>query len=143
MRIAILGGGKIGESLLAGLHSSGWNDIVATARREEHAAEVRERHGVETTTVNTDAVRGAEVVVIAVKPQDIEELLAEIGDLLTPDQTVLSIAAAITTSSIEAHVGPEVPVVRAMPNAPAIVHEGVAGICAGSHARREHLERAA
>jgi pyrroline-5-carboxylate reductase len=142
MRIAILGVGKIGESLLAGLRSSGWNDIVGTARHEERAAEVHERHGVEMTTANTDAVRGADVVVIAVKPQDIEDLLAEIGHLLTPDQTVLSIAAAIPTSAIEAHVGPEVPVVRAMPNAPATVHEGVAGICAGSHAGREHLERA-
>jgi pyrroline-5-carboxylate reductase len=143
MRIAILGVGKIGESLLAGLRSSGWDDIVATARHEERVADVRARYGVEATTSNTDAVRGADVVVIAVKPQDIEELLAEIGTLLTPEQTVLSIAAAIPTSTIEAHVGPEVPVVRAMPNAPAIVHEGVAGICAGSHARREHLERAA
>jgi pyrroline-5-carboxylate reductase len=142
MRIAILGVGKIGESLLAGLHSSGWDDIVATARREERAAEVRERHGVEATTSNRDAVAGADVVVIAVKPQDIDALLAEVGELFTPQQTVLSIAAAITTARIERGVGPEVPVVRAMPNAPATVHEGVAGICAGSHARREHLERA-
>jgi pyrroline-5-carboxylate reductase len=142
MRIAILGVGKIGESLLAGLHSSGWNDIVGTARREERAAEVRERHGVETTTSNRDAVAGADVVVIAVKPQDIEALLAEVGELFTPEQTVLSVAAAIPTSKIERRVGADVPVVRAMPNAPATVHEGVAGICAGSHARREHLERA-
>jgi pyrroline-5-carboxylate reductase len=56
MRIAILGVGKIGESLLAGLRSSGWPDIVATARREERAAELREQHGVEATTANGAAV---------------------------------------------------------------------------------------
>src|SRR5580765_1991976 len=128
MRIAILGAGKIGESLLAGLRSSDWADIVATSRREERAAELREKHGVEATTDNTAAIKGADVVVLAVKPQDIETLLGEIGHLLQPEQTVLSVAAAIPTSRIEKHVGANVPVVRSMPNAPSTVHEGIAGI---------------
>jgi pyrroline-5-carboxylate reductase len=142
MRIAILGTGKIGESLLAGLRSSDWADIVATSRRQERVDELHERHGVETTTSNTDAIRGADVVVLAVKPQDIEVLLGEIGHLLSPEQTVLSIAAAITTTRIERHVASDVPVVRAMPNTPATVHEGIAGMCPGRHAGREHLDRA-
>ena len=142
MRIAILGTGKIGESLLAGLRSSDWADIVATSRREERAAELHERHGVETTTSNAEAIRGADVVVLAVKPQDLEALLGEIGHLLTPAQTVLSVAAAIPTSRIERFLGDDVPVVRSMPNTPATVHEGIAGMCAGKHAGREHLERA-
>jgi pyrroline-5-carboxylate reductase len=142
MRIAILGTGKIGESLLAGLRSSDWADIVASSRRQERADELNERHGVETTTSNEDAIRGADVVVLAVKPQDIETLLGEIGHLLTPEQTVLSIAAAIPTAKIERHVAADVPVVRAMPNTPATVHEGIAGMCPGRHAGREHLDRA-
>jgi pyrroline-5-carboxylate reductase len=142
MRIAILGAGKIGESLLAGLRSSDWADLVATSRREERVAELKERHGVEATTSNAEAIRGADVVVLAVKPQDMEALLGEIGHLLQSDQTVLSVAAAIQTSSIERRVGPDVPVVRSMPNAAATVHEGIAGMCAGSHAGREHLDRA-
>jgi pyrroline-5-carboxylate reductase len=142
VRIAILGAGKIGESLLAGLRSSDWADIVATCRREERADELRDQHGVEATTSNTDAIRGADVVVLAVKPQDIETLLGEIGHLLTAEQTVISVAAAIPTTTIEKHVGPKVPVVRAMPNAPSTVHEGIAGICAGRHAEREHMDRA-
>jgi len=142
VRIAILGTGKIGESLLAGLRSSDWADIVATSRRQERADELHERHGVETTTSNEEAIRGADVVVLAVKPQDIEVLLGEIGHLLTPEQTVLSIAAAIPTAKIERHVANDVPVVRAMPNAPATVHEGIAGMCAGRHAGRDHMERA-
>src|SRR5215211_3174352 len=104
MRIAILGAGKIGESLLAGLHSSGWTDVVVTTRREERAAELRDRYAVEATTAN---------------------------------------AAAIPTAVIERQIAADVPVVRAMPNAPSTVHEGIAGICAGAHAGREHLERAA
>ncbi len=142
MRIAILGAGRIGEALLAGLRSSDWADIVATSRREERATELRERHGVEATTSNLDAIKGADVVVLAVKPQDIEALLAEVGSRLTADQTVLSVAAAITTARIERQLGDDVPVVRAMPNTPSTVHEGIAGMCPGSHAAREHLDRA-
>ena len=142
MRIAILGAGKIGESLLAGLRSSDWADIVATSRREERAVELHERYGIETSTSNPDAVKGADVVVLAVKPQDIETLLGEIGHLLKPDQTVLSVAAAVTTARIERHLTGNVPVIRSMPNTPSTVHEGIAGMCAGRHAEREHLDRA-
>jgi pyrroline-5-carboxylate reductase len=144
-RIAILGAGKIGESLLAGLLSSGWRkpgDIVATGRRDERLKEVADRHGVETTLSNADAVAGAALIVIAVKPQDFDVLLSEVGGLITTEQTVLSVAAAIPTAQIEARLAAGVPVVRAMPNAPALVHEGIAGVCAGTHADDEHLDLA-
>src|SRR5919201_3148220 len=130
-KVAILGAGKIGESLLAGLLSSGWRtpgEVVVTVRREERLDELAERHGVRATLSNAEAVRDASLVVIAVKPQDFDVLLGEIGGLLTPEQTVLSVAAAIPTSQIEARVAPGVPIVRAMPNAPALVHEGMAGV---------------
>jgi pyrroline-5-carboxylate reductase len=137
--IAILGCGRIGEALLAGLVSAGWTDVAATSRREERAAELRERYGIDATTSNADAIHGAKIVVIAVKPQDIDALLTEAGPLLEPGQTVLSVAAAIPTAQIEAHVPDGIPVVRAMPNAPSVVHEGMAGICAGSHAGEAEL----
>jgi len=124
--VAILGGGRIGEALRSGLLSSGWRDeaqIVVTRRGEDNVA----------------AAAGAPIVVIAVKPQDIDGLLAEIGPSLTSMQTVVSVAAAITTAHIEERIAAGVPVVRAMPNAPATVHEGMAGICAGAHAGEEHL----
>ena len=144
-RIAILGGGKIGESLLAGLLSSGWRkpeEIVVTGRRQERIDELAERYGVETTLANAAAVSDASFIVIAVKPQDFDTLLGEIGGVLTPEQTVLSVAAAIPTAAIERQIADGVPVVRAMPNRPATVHEGIAGICAGAHASDEHLRLA-
>ena len=144
-RIAILGAGKIGEALVAGLVSSGWREpgeLVATTRREARAAELADRYGIRATTANAEAVAGAGVIVIAVKPQDIEALLGEVGGLIAADQTVLSIAAAIPTSLIEGHLIARVPVVRAMPNTPALVHEGMAGIAAGAHAEEEHLAAA-
>jgi pyrroline-5-carboxylate reductase len=141
-RIAIIGGGRIGEALLSGLLSSGWSDIVVTSRRLERVAELHERHNVEATTSNPDAVEGASIVVVAVKPQDIDTLLEEIGPLLSTDQTVLSVAAAIPARRIEARIADGVPVVRAMPNAPSVVHEGMAGISAGAHANDAHLAQA-
>ena len=138
-RIAILGGGRIGEALLSGLLSADWSDIVVTARREERVAELRERHGVEATVSNRDAVAGAALVVVAVKPQDIDALLEDIGASLSAEQTVLSVAAAIPTAYIEARIADGVPVVRAMPNAPSVVHEGMAGIAPGSHAGDDQL----
>jgi len=140
--VAILGVGTIGESLLRGLLSGGWrepSELVVTVRDEQRAAELGERYGVRATTSNAEAVAGASLVVIAVKPQDFDVLLGEIGGLLTPEQTVLSVAAAIPTAAIEGRIAPGVPVVRAMPNRPATVHEGIAGVCAGAHAGDDNL----
>jgi len=141
-KVAILGGGRIGEALLSGLLSSGWREpgeVVVTDRREERNAELRERYGAEATADNAAAVGDAALVVVAVKPQDIDALLEEVGDHLAKEQTVVSVAAAIPTAHIEARIADGVPVVRAMPNAPATVHEGMAGICAGAHAGDEQL----
>jgi pyrroline-5-carboxylate reductase len=144
-KVAILGAGRIGEALIAGLVSSGWRtpeEIAATSRRAERVSELIERYGVAATLSNRDAVAGAALVVIAVKPQDIEALLGEIGGLVLPEQTVLTVAAAIPTSRIEGRLSTGVPVVRAMPNTPSTVHEGIAGLCAGAHAGDAHLDLA-
>jgi pyrroline-5-carboxylate reductase len=144
-RVAILGAGRLGESLLRGLLSSDWRapgEIVATSRRPERLVELGGSYGVETTSDNKAAVEGAVLVVVAVKPQDMTTVLAEISPALSGDQTILSVAAGVRTSSIEAHLPSGSRVVRAMPNAPALVHEGIAGLCAGAHARDVDLDLA-
>ena len=144
-RLAILGTGKIGEALLKGLLGSGWrrpDEIAVSVRRPERADELRERYGVEPTVSNAEAIRDAAMVVVAVKPQDIEGLLGEIGGLVGTEQTLLSVVAAVPTSLFEELLSAPVPVVRAMPNTPAVVHEGIAGICAGAHAGERELELA-
>ena len=141
-RIAVLGAGRIGEALISGLISSGWRgpaDITASTRRPERVVELTERYGIDVTASNVEAAAGAALVVVAVKPQDIDALLGEIGTAITPDQTVLSIAAATPTATIERHLAAGVPVVRAMPNTPSTVHEGMAGLCAGAHADDAHV----
>ncbi len=141
-RIAVLGAGRIGEALIAGLLSSGWRspgDIAASSRRAERVAELAERHGIAATTDNVEAAARAALVVVAVKPQDIDALLEQIGSAISTEQTVLSVAAATPTATIEAHLAAGVPVVRAMPNTPSTVHEGIAGLCAGAHADDAHV----
>ena len=141
----MLGAGKAGEALIAGFLSSGWRrpeEIVATVRHQERLDHLAERYGIETTLSNSEAVSGAAIVVIAVKPQDIEELLTEIAGVVGSGQTVVSIAAAIPTSLIERQLSDRVPVVRAMPNTPVTVHEGMSGIAAGAYAEEEHLVQA-
>jgi pyrroline-5-carboxylate reductase len=141
-KLAVLGCGKMGEALVGGLIGSGWrrpDEIVVTTRRDERLAELQDKHGVEGTLDNAAAVAGASVVVLAVKPQDMEVLLSDISDHITTEQTVLSVSAAIPTSFIESRLSQEVPVVRAMPNTPSVVHEGMAGLSAGKFAEDKHL----
>jgi len=144
-KLAVLGCGKMGEALVAGLLASGWRrpeDIVVTARSQERLEELSQRHGVNIELDNGVAVKDAEVVVVAVKPQDIDALLASVSAHIGAEQTVLSVVAAISTNAIEAQLDDSVPVVRAMPNTPSIVHEGMAGIAAGRHADDTHLKQA-
>ncbi|MGH2787234.1 MAG: pyrroline-5-carboxylate reductase [Actinomycetota bacterium] len=144
-KLAVLGGGKMGEALIAGLADSGWcrpEDIVVTGRRQDRLDELAQNYKVRASLRNADAVVGADIVVIAVKPQDLDGLLADISRMITAEQTVLSLVAAIPTSYIESRLGPSIPIVRAMPNTPALVHEGMAGIAAGRHANAEHLDLA-
>lgn len=144
--LAILGCGRMGEILAAGMIASGWrapDQIIVTARRPERAADLAERLGLRALTSNAEAAREAAILVVAVKPQDVSALMAEIAQDVTPDHLILSVAAAISTGFIERRLPEFVPVVRAMPNAPSQVGKGIAGICAGSSAGASHLTLAA
>ena len=138
--IAILGAGKMGEALLSGLLRAGRppSSVVAVVRREERAATLRAAYGVSVVPA-PEAAKDASVLVVAVKPQDMAAALAEVSSLVSPDQLVISVAAGITTSFIEQRLSAEVPVVRAMPNTPALVDEAMTVISAGAFAGASHL----
>ena len=110
--LAVLGAGKAGEALIAGVLSSGWREpgeIVATARHQERVDEIALRHGVRGTLSNSEAVRGAGVVVIGVKPQDIEGLLMEISDVVTSESDAPeSIQRSVMNSVRKARYSPRV-----------------------------------
>lgn len=142
-RVAVLGAGVMGETLLSGLLRAGWEpgDIVVTERRPERAAELAERYGVEVTG-NAEAAAAVDTVVLVVKPQDMDGLLREVAETLRPGALVVCIAAGISTEYVEKRLPDGVAVVRVMPNTPALVDEGMAALSAGSHCDTEHLERA-
>lgn len=137
-RVAVIGGGRIGEALVAGLLESGWplKDLVVAERVEARATEVAERFGVRVSSP-ADAVEGAHVVVLAVKPTDVDAVLSIIGRIevnTEEDQLVISLAAGVGTARIEGQLPAGAPVVRAMPNTPMLVGEGMSVIAAGRHA---------
>jgi pyrroline-5-carboxylate reductase len=138
--IAILGGGKIGEALLSGLlrGERAAAEILMSEKHPERAAYLAETFGVRVTDVAT-AVEQAGTLVIAVKPQDIDALLAEVGPAIEARHLVVSVAAGITTAHIERALPEDIAVVRCMPNTPALVDEAMTAVAAGSHATDEHL----
>ncbi|MFG2072052.1 pyrroline-5-carboxylate reductase [Nonomuraea maritima] len=140
--IAILGTGKMGEALLSGLLRAGLQpgEIMVTARRAERAEALRETYGVR-AAANPEAAKAATTLILAVKPQDMAALLAEIAPYVSPDQLVITAAAGITTSFVEQRLGVEVPVVRVMSNTPIRFDEAMSVVSAGAHAGEEHLQR--
>ena len=141
-KVAFLGGGKMGEALVSGLMRSGGrtpDELMVTARREERVRELAEQHGVSATLSNPEAVDWADVVVLTVKPQDMESLLEQMGSSVRPGQLVISFAAGIRTSFIERRVADATPVVRVMSNVPVLVDEAMSVIAPGSHAEDKHL----
>ena len=141
--VAFLGGGKMGEALVSGLIRSGGRsagEIRATCRREERARELSRDHGIVATLDNAATVRWADVCVLTCKPQDIDTLLAQIRESVTPGHLVISFAAGVRTSFVEKHLPDGVPVVRVMSNVPVLVDEAMSVVSAGSHAAGEHLE---
>ncbi|NJQ07256.1 pyrroline-5-carboxylate reductase [Streptomyces lonarensis] len=141
--IAVLGAGKIGEALLGGLLRGGRPParLLATARRAERAEALRARHGIEVVT-NAEAATRADTLILAVKPQDMATLLTELAPHTAPDRLVISAAAGITTAFVEERLPAGTPVVRVMPNTPALVDEAMSVISAGAHATEEHLGHA-
>jgi pyrroline-5-carboxylate reductase len=131
----------MGETLLSGLLRAGWaaSDLLITERRPERAAELADRYGVQVLG-HVEAARAADTLVLVVKPQDLESLLSEISGSLRPDALVVCIAAGITTSFVEQRLPAGVPVVRVMPNTPALVDQGMAAVSPGSYCTEEHLE---
>jgi pyrroline-5-carboxylate reductase len=146
-RIAIIGGGSIGEALLAGLLRAGRQvgDIVIAELAGERAAYLSETYSVHVTSV-ADAAEKATFVIVAVKPADVESVLGEIalaaaraGDD-SAEQVVVTVAAGVTTAFYESKLPAGSPVIRVMPNAPVVVGAGVSALARGRFATAEHLE---
>jgi len=139
--VAVLGAGKIGEALLSGLLAGGRraDELMFTERHPERSGELTTRYGIRGVDVAT-AAKEAGVLVVAVKPQDIDPVLDELAPAVGRDTLVVSLCAGLPTSLYERRLPEGVPVVRVMPNTPMIVGEAMSAISPGRHASAAHLE---
>lgn len=140
---AIFGAGVMGETLLSGLIRSGRDaaDLVITERNAERAAHLTDKYHVRALG-NAEAADLADTLVLVVKPQDMAGLLDEIRDHVREGNTVVSLAAGITTEFLETRLPEGSSVVRVMPNTPALVDQGMSGISPGRHCTEAHLVEA-
>jgi pyrroline-5-carboxylate reductase len=149
-KLAILGSGSMGTAILAGLMSNGVDasEVVASTKTQATASRLADEFGItaiatETNAAaNAEAVVDADIVLLAVKPAYIIEVLTQVAGNLKPGALVVSVAAGITTAAMQAAVADNVAVVRAMPNTPAIVGRAVTGLAAGSRVSPEQLATA-
>ncbi len=150
-KLAVLGAGKLGGILLRAYLKQGLFDVsrtTATVKHAERAAALaKQLSGVSVITDNREAVRGADIILLTVKPQTVAEVLQEIATEIGPQTLLVSVAASVPTGFVEQQLAAatggkrdEVAVVRAMPNTPAAVGCGMTAICGGTHASPEHLE---
>ena len=140
-RIVLVGGGNMGEALVAGLiRSKHWkpSQITVTDVRAEQLERLRKSYKVRTSEDNRWAARDADLILLAVKPQQMKHVLEELGPVIRQSQLVLSIAAGITTTFLESHLAKGVPTVRVMPNMPALVGAGASVLALGRWAKEPH-----
>lgn len=140
-RVAVLGGGVMGGTIVTALRIAGWpaNRIAVAEKDGLRSNALSEAHGVVVEPKIGAAVKGADIVVFAVKPQDAENVLADAVKEFKAGALLLSVAAGLPTTYFEKRLPADTPVIRAMPNTPAIVAYGATGIATGAHATEQHV----
>ncbi|MCD2142452.1 MULTISPECIES: pyrroline-5-carboxylate reductase [Rhodococcus] len=144
-RIAVIGGGRIGEALISGLLKNGFatKDLVVAEKFEERREELSRAYSIRVTDSTSDAAEGADVVVVAVKPNDVDVVvtaLAAVDAGNDDEQILVSLAAGIPTVRYETKLPAGFPVVRVMPNTPILVGEGASVLSAGRYVKQQHLD---
>jgi pyrroline-5-carboxylate reductase len=140
-KLAFIGAGNMTEALIQGILKAlllKADEVIASDVSQERAAYIQQKTGVIVLLENIQAVKQAETIILAVKPQTMEGILQELAEVLSQDQLIISIAAGIKTETIEGYLKHS-PVIRVMPNTPAMVGCSATAICKGKYALDEHL----
>ncbi|MDP3510029.1 MAG: pyrroline-5-carboxylate reductase [Candidatus Melainabacteria bacterium] len=140
--LAVVGVGKLGEALISGLlknSSLAVEDITGSVGKMTSVERVEKKLGIKVSQNNIETVAGKDIILLAVKPQNMDRVLKELKETITPNQLVISVAASVTSSFVQERLNEGVPVVRAMPNTPSVINAGMAGLCAGIHANAEQI----
>jgi len=146
-RIAIIGGGHIGEALLSGLLRAGrqTKDLVVAEKDPARAKELAEKYSIQVSSVR-DAAENAGYVIVAVKPSDVEGVVGQLAEAVSGadndsvEQVFVTVAAGVTTAYYQSKLPAGAPVIRVMPNAPMVVGGGVSAVAAGSFSTAEQLK---
>jgi pyrroline-5-carboxylate reductase len=140
--IAVIGAGHMAGAMIGGMIKSKLvpaKSIVAARRNPEALASLQKKWGVRATSDNRKAVAGADIIILAVKPQMAKKVMEELAGGVTKEQLVISVMAGITTASISKALRVDGPVVRAMPNTPCLVDAGATAVAAGANAGEREL----
>lgn len=143
MKIGFIGCGNMGTAMMQGILDSGKckkEDIMISCRTQATLEEKKKAFGVEITTDNRKVAEFAKILFLAVKPQFYAEVVDEIKDVLTEEQIIISIAPGKTLAWFTEQIGRELKVIRTMPNTPAMVAEGMTGMCPGAKVTEEEVE---
>lgn len=144
-RVAVLGAGKIGTILLQAMFNKKLltpANVHGTVQHAEKAKALRKDLGITASCDNLTAVRGADIVLICVKPQQVAQVLEQVAPVVTPKQVLISVAASVPTDAMERRLPIEARIIRAMPNTPSMLGCGMTAICKGKHAQASDLELA-
>ncbi len=142
-RVGVIGAGAMGSAMTRGFLKAGLvqpQDLIASDPRDDLLQELKKSTSVNITSDNTAVVQRSQVIIIAVKPGLVENVLKEIAPFTTPEHLVVSVAAGIRISNLEKHLPPGVPVIRVMPNVPALIGEGMTALALGSKAGKDNQE---
>ena len=142
-KLALIGAGKLGEGLLSGMLSAQLvpaGRVTATVAHQPRADYLADKYGVKAHTDNRQAIAGANLVLIGLKPQQVKGFLHDVRKELRKDALLISAAASVTTVLIERELGHPARVVRAMPNTPCLIRQGMTAIARGKHATEEDVK---
>jgi pyrroline-5-carboxylate reductase len=142
MMIGFIGGGNMAEALIKGIIQSGMKDIIISEPRDERRVYLEKTYGVKSTSDNKEVVKNSNIIILAVKPQNMDDVTAEIADLISNDKLIVSIAAGITLSYLSSKLKTS-KIIRVMPNTPALVQEGISvlSMCECIHDKEMGLVR--
>ncbi|MDB2073784.1 pyrroline-5-carboxylate reductase [Clostridium paraputrificum] len=142
-RIGFIGCGNMGRAMVGGLINSGFSNssnIIVSTRTEESAKLIQEKYNVNVTTNNEDVIKNSDVIFLAVKPNMYAKVIGELRKELLQEKLIITIAAGITISDMEALISDKARIVRTMPNTPALVGEGMSAICTNNNVLDEELK---
>jgi len=144
-KVAIIGVGKMGGTLVNSIIKNKLvkkENLCGSTAQEEHAKEINKKYGIKTYLNNKEMVLGKDIIILAIKPQTMKQVLSDIKDIISEKQLIISIAAATSTQFIEECLEKNIPVIRAMPNTPALINEGMTVLCPGRHVDKSYIQMA-